>query len=73
VIQFGAPAGLGGGPLWVSATTFLPVRLRQITATPYGRIAISFEFSVLPPTGANQALLGPLRIPAGFARHSLPG
>ena len=65
-------AGAGGSErLWVSASTFLPVRLISITPTPYGPTTITFRFTFLPPTVANQAALAPPPIPPGFSRVAI--
>jgi hypothetical protein len=53
--------------LWVSATTFLPVRL---TSAGQGLDTITFAFKFLAPTAANQAALTP-PIPAGFHKRSV--
>jgi hypothetical protein len=53
--------------LWVSATTFLPVRM--VSSGP-GVDTITFSFSFLAPTAANEALLSP-PIPAGFSKRPL--
>jgi hypothetical protein len=53
--------------LWVSAATFLPVRL--ISAGPDVE-TITYSFSFLAPTAANKALLTP-PIPAGFSKRQL--
>jgi hypothetical protein len=57
--------------LWVSAATFLPVRLTSTSPTPYGATTITFTFKFLRPTVANQAKLSPPPIPAGFSRQRL--
>ena len=57
----------GDERLWVSAATYLPVRL--ISTGPYVD-TITFAFRFLPPTAANQAALTP-PIPKGFAKRSL--
>jgi hypothetical protein len=54
--------------LWVSAATFLPIRLMSISPT-----RITFAFKFLRPTAANEAALAPPPIPAGFSRKTLPG
>lgn len=59
----------GSQRLWVNAASFLPARLVATTPTPYGSITISFEFSFVPPTAANQAMLAAPVIPAGFSRQ----
>jgi hypothetical protein len=59
--------------LWVSAATFLPVRLVSTMPRPYGPATITFTFKFLQPTAANEAALRPPPIPAGFTRHTLPG
>lgn len=56
----------------ISAATFLPDRLIETTPTPYGPTVISFTFSFLPPTAANETRLA-VPVPAGFARMPLPG
>jgi hypothetical protein len=53
--------------LWVSAATYLPVRL---ISTGPDVDTITFDFRFLPPTAANRAALVP-PIPKGFARRSL--
>jgi len=57
----------GDERLWVSAATYLPVRL--ISTGPEVD-TITFAFKFLPPTAANQAALTP-PIPKGFAKRSL--
>jgi len=57
--------------LWVSAATFLPVRLFSSTPTPYGPTTITFTFKFLRPTAANEAALRPPPAPAGFARKTI--
>jgi hypothetical protein len=59
--------------LWVSAATFLPVRLVSVTPTPYGPVTITFGFRFLAATAANRARLMPPAIPAGFTRIAIPG
>jgi hypothetical protein len=61
--------------LWVSAATFLPVRLVPISPAPYGPtgFSMSFAFTFLRPTVANRARLTPPSVPAGFSRLTLPG
>lgn len=67
VIEF---VGSGGFErLWVSASTFLPVRLISVTPTPNGPVTVTFAFRFLLPTAANQATLAPPPIPAGFSRR----
>lgn len=62
----------GSGRLWVSASTFLPVRLVESTPrTPYPPVIISFVFKFLPPTAANEAMLT-VPIPAGFSEIPEP-
>jgi hypothetical protein len=63
----------GSTRLWVSALSYLPIRLTEVTPTPYGPTSIAFGFTFLPPTAANQAMLAPPRIPAGFSRLTIPG
>ncbi len=55
----------GQETLWVSAATFLPVRL--VSSGP-DVDTITFTFSFLPPTAANEAKLRPPPAPAGFRK-----
>jgi len=63
VVELATPGG--GERLWVSAATFLPVRL--VSSGPHVD-TISFAFRFLPPTAANEALLATPSPPAGFRR-----
>jgi hypothetical protein len=66
VIELGEPGGFGGYErLWVSAATFLPVRL---VSTGPAVDTITFAFRFLPPTVANRASLTAPSIPAGFSK-----
>lgn len=59
--------------LWVSAATFLPVRLVATTPRPpYAPVVITFAFRFLLPTAATQAMLTLPRVPAGFSKQALP-
>ena len=57
----------GDERLWVSAATFLPVRL--VSSGP-DVDTITFGFRFLPPTAANEAVLATPSAPAGFRRLS---
>jgi hypothetical protein len=57
----------GSERLWVSAATFLPVRL--VFSGP-DVDTITFTFRFLPPTPANESALAAPAIPSGFARES---
>jgi hypothetical protein len=65
VVDLATPGGYER--LWVSAATFLPVRL--VFSGP-DVDTITFAFSFLPPTAANEALLATSPAPAGFRRLS---
>ncbi len=56
--------------LWVSAATFLPIRMADTTTTPSGQVIITFDFEFLAPTPANQAMLA-VSVPGGFARTNI--
>jgi hypothetical protein len=60
----------GSERLWVSAATFLPVRMVYATTTPYGQVIISFDFEFLRPTTGSQAMLA-VTVPGGFTRTSI--
>lgn len=60
----------GSQCLWVSAATFLPIRIADSTTTPYGQISITFDFQFLQPTAANRAMLA-VTVPSGFARSNI--
>ncbi len=65
VIELANPGGYER--LWVSASTFLPVRL--VSSGP-DVDTITFGFKFLPPTAANEAALATPPAPAGFRRLS---
>jgi len=65
VVELATPGGYER--LWVSAATFLPVRL--VSSGP-DVDTITFAFRFLPPTAANEALLARPSYPAGFRRLS---
>ena len=56
--------------LWVSAATFLPIRMADTTTTPYSQVIITLDFEFLAPTPANQAMLA-VSVPDGFARTNI--
>jgi hypothetical protein len=64
VVELVTPAGFER--LWVSAASFLPMRL--VSSGPDAD-TITFSFGFLPPTTANLAMLN-AAIPAGFKRES---
>jgi hypothetical protein len=63
VVELDTPGGYER--LWVSAATFLPVRL--VFCGPDAD-TITFAFGFLPPTAANEAVLATPPAPAGFRR-----
>jgi hypothetical protein len=67
VVEMATPSPGGYERLWVSAATFLPVRL--VFGGP-NVDTITFMFRFLPPTAANEAVLATPPAPAGFRRMS---
>lgn len=63
VVELASPGG--DERLWVSAASFLPVRL--VSSGP-NVDTITFAFSFLRPTAANEAVLATASAPAGFRR-----